>query len=69
MTKKIPTLLITVSLLWFRFLPQLQAVIPPPDGGYRGFNTAEGQGALLSLNTSIRRCEHSSWLVLAQEHR
>jgi len=26
-----------------------QAVSPPPDGGYPGGNTAEGQGALLSL--------------------
>ena len=25
---------------------------PPPDGGYPGFNTAEGQNALLSLDTS-----------------
>ena len=30
-------------------LPQAQAVIPPPDGGYPGGNTAEGQNALLSL--------------------
>jgi trimeric autotransporter adhesin len=31
---------------------EADAVIPPPDGGYPGFNTAEGQNALLSLNTS-----------------
>jgi hypothetical protein len=30
-------------------LPQAQAVSPPPDGGYPGGNTAEGQNALLSL--------------------
>jgi hypothetical protein len=30
---------------------KLQAVIPPPDGGYPGFNTAEGQNALFSLTT------------------
>jgi len=29
----------------------LQAVVPPPDGGYPGGNTAEGQNALLSLTT------------------
>jgi uncharacterized coiled-coil protein SlyX len=29
-----------------------QAVNPPPDGDYPGFNTAEGQNALLSLDTS-----------------
>jgi hypothetical protein len=28
-----------------------QAVSPPPDGGYSGFNTAEGQKALFSLTT------------------
>ena len=28
-----------------------QALLPPPDGGYAGFNTAEGQNALFSLTT------------------
>jgi hypothetical protein len=28
-----------------------QAVVPPPDGGYAGGNTAEGQAALFSLTT------------------
>ena len=33
-------------------LPQrTQAVVPAPDGGYPGLNTAEGQSALLSLTT------------------
>jgi trimeric autotransporter adhesin len=31
-------------------LPKVQAIIPPPDGGYPGANTAEGDGALNSLN-------------------
>ena len=31
--------------------PKLHAVIPAPDGGYSGGNTAEGQTALLSLTT------------------
>jgi hypothetical protein len=30
----------------FAFLPQLQAVNPPPDGCYPGFTTAEGCNAL-----------------------
>ena len=30
-----------------------QGVIPPPDGGYPGNNTAEGQNALLSLTAGI----------------
>jgi hypothetical protein len=33
------------------FLPKVHAVSPPPDGGYPGGNTAEGQSALLSLTT------------------
>jgi trimeric autotransporter adhesin len=31
--------------------PKAQAVVPPPDGGYPGFNTAEGQNALMNLTT------------------
>src|SRR6478672_588563 len=31
--------------------PNLQAVIPAPDGGYPGGNTAEGSSALLNLST------------------
>ena len=31
--------------------PNARAVIPPPDGGYPGFNTAEGTKALFSLTT------------------
>src|SRR6188474_3554423 len=31
--------------------PTVQAVIPPPDGGYPGGNTAEGQNALLNLSS------------------
>ena len=31
--------------------PMAQAVVPAPDGGYPGGNTAEGQAALLSLTT------------------
>jgi hypothetical protein len=34
-------------------LPDAQAVVPPPDGGYPGFNTAEGQNALFSLTTGF----------------
>src|ERR1700746_2102478 len=32
-------------------LPNTQAVIPPPDGGYPGGNTAEGQNALQSTTS------------------
>ena len=34
--------------------PQAQAVVPAPDGGYPGFNTAEGQNALFSRTTGVR---------------
>jgi hypothetical protein len=48
-TKILP--LITFSLVWFALLPQTEAVNPPPDGGYPGFNTAEGTNALKNLTT------------------
>src|SRR5947208_10773303 len=35
----------------FAFSQTAQAVTPPPDGGYPGGNTAEGQSALLGLST------------------
>jgi hypothetical protein len=44
-------LLITLTLLCFGFFPKAQAVVPPPDGGYPGGTTAEGQAALFSLTT------------------
>ena len=43
----------TILLVCVVFLPSAQAVNPPPDGGYPGFNTAEGQNALLSLTTGV----------------
>src|SRR5262245_49024803 len=33
------------------FFSEMEAVLPPPDGGYPGGNTAEGQSALFSLTT------------------
>ena len=38
-------------LACFAFSPAARAVDPPPDGGYPGANTAEGDLALLSLTT------------------
>jgi Chaperone of endosialidase len=51
MKKSIPLVLITVSLVSFALLPNAHAVVPAPDGGYAGGNTAEGQSALLSLTS------------------
>ncbi len=44
-------LLIALMPLCFGLLPQLQAVTPAPDGGYPGYNTAEGTSALFSLTS------------------
>jgi hypothetical protein len=50
--KQTPTaFLVTLLLACFGLLRVTQAVVPPPDGGYPGGNTAEGQKALLSLTT------------------
>jgi hypothetical protein len=48
-----PTQLFLIVLVVARFaVPQsARAVVPPPDGGYPGGNTAEGQNALLNLTT------------------
>jgi trimeric autotransporter adhesin len=42
---------LALALAWFALSPPAQAVTPPPDGGYPGFNTAEGDFALNSLTT------------------
>jgi hypothetical protein len=51
MKTSIPPLLITFALVCFALVQSAQAVSPPPDGGYPGGNTAEGQNALLSRTT------------------
>ena len=43
------TPLILLAFVCFGLLPTTQAVVPAPDGGYPGQNTAEGQSALLHL--------------------
>jgi hypothetical protein len=44
-------LLLAGVLACFGHLPKAEAVVPAPDGGYPGGNTAEGQAALLNLTT------------------
>jgi hypothetical protein len=51
MKMKIPSVPIVLTIVLFGLLPKARAVVPPPDGGYPGFNTAEGTSALLSLTT------------------
>ena len=49
--KQITPVFLVLLLLCFGLCQKVQAVVPPPDGGYPGGNTAEGQSALLSLTT------------------
>ena len=51
MKPNIPPVLIIFALVCFALVQNTQAVSPPPDGGYPGGNTAEGQNALLSLTS------------------
>ncbi len=46
-------LITTLTLVCITLLPDAQAVTPPPDGGYPGFNTAEGTNALKNLSTGV----------------
>jgi hypothetical protein len=47
----IRSLVTILVLLCFGLLSRVQAVIPPPDGGYPNFTTAEGQNALFTLTS------------------
>ena len=42
---------ILIGIVCIGFLPRAQPVVPPPDGGYPNFTTAEGTKALQSLTT------------------
>jgi Chaperone of endosialidase len=46
------TILVGLALLCAAAAPKAFGVVPAPDGGYPGGNTAEGQNALLSLNVN-----------------
>ena len=65
---KKPTSLILMAFLLasFGILPGAQAVVPAPDGGYPGLNTAEGQNALLSLTTGQGNTA-VGWLALRSD--
>jgi len=47
----ISPVLVCTLLVCIGLLPKALAVVPPPDGGYPNFTTAEGQNALFSLTT------------------
>ena len=42
---------IAIALASLALLPKARAVVPPPDGGYPNFTTAEGTNALKNLTT------------------
>jgi uncharacterized coiled-coil protein SlyX len=46
-------ILIPLVLMGFALSPRVRAVTPAPDGGYAGFNTAEGTDALQSLTSGV----------------
>jgi hypothetical protein len=50
---RLGSILITFALACFALSATVRAVKPPPDGGYPGFNTAEGDKALFSLTTGV----------------
>jgi uncharacterized coiled-coil protein SlyX len=52
--KSIALCLVVLALACFTISPMAQAVIPAPDGGYPGNNTAEGTQALQSRTTGIQ---------------
>ena len=49
-----PQFLIAVLIVCLASVQNAQALSPPPDGGYPGGNTAEGQDALLHLTTGVQ---------------
>jgi trimeric autotransporter adhesin len=49
--KTIPLIYVAIVLGSVGVLSTAQAVVPPPDGGYPNFTTAEGQNALKNLTT------------------
>ena len=44
---------VAFMLVCFIIASPVRAVVPAPDGGYPGFNTAEGQNALFNLTTGV----------------
>ena len=59
-----PLLLIALVLACFGLLPQMQAVVPAPDGCYPGFTTAEGCRALESLTTGTGNTGLGFWSLI-----
>ena len=47
------SVLVALAFALFVLSPAVRAVDPPPDGGYPGDNTAEGENALFSLTSGV----------------
>jgi hypothetical protein len=56
-----------IVVVCFGFSPAVWAVSPPPDGGYPGDNTAEGDNALFNLTTGIDNTATGSDALLSNE--
>jgi hypothetical protein len=63
---KIFRLFLAFTVVCSAFSPQMQAVVPPPDGGYPNFNTAEGTNALLNLTTGAGN-SGLGWFALSSD--
>ncbi len=60
----IQSVLTSITLVWLATaIPNMQAVVPAPDGGYPNLTTAEGQNALLHLTTGVANTA-VGWLSL-----
>jgi hypothetical protein len=56
---------VLLTAIWFVNSPNAHAVVPPPEGGYPGFNTAEGQNALKNLTTASGNTAVSWYSILS----
>jgi Chaperone of endosialidase len=52
-TPLVATVLLLLACIGTPSVPNVFGVVPPPDGGYPGFNTAEGDKALFNLTTGV----------------
>src|SRR5215470_9757556 len=62
---KIFRLFVAFTLICFALSAQVQAVVPPPDGGYPNFTTAEGQNALKDLTTGAANTALGAYSLFA----
>ena len=58
-------ILTAIALEFLALSPGMRAVTPPPDGGYPGANTAEGQDAL--FKSYYRRLQHGNWFRISED--